>query len=55
MLNSKIKDYYLQSELGRVGMATIYLAHNNKFDTNVAIKVLNKEFVHNENIRKRFI
>jgi len=36
-------------------MATVYLAHDSKFDTNVAIKVLNKEFVHNENIRKRFL
>jgi serine/threonine-protein kinase len=49
------KGYMLQSELGRGGMATVYLAHNNKFDTNVAIKVLNKEFVHNDNIRKRFL
>jgi serine/threonine protein kinase len=55
MLNSKIKDYHIQSELGRGGMATVFLAHDNKFDTNVAVKVLNKEFVHNENIRKRFI
>jgi serine/threonine-protein kinase len=55
MLNTKIKDYQIQSELGRGGMATVYLAHDSKFDTNVAIKVLNKEFVHNDNIRKRFL
>ena len=55
MLNSKIKDYHIQSELGHGGMATVFLAHDDKFDTNVAIKVLNKEFVHNDNIRKRFI
>jgi serine/threonine protein kinase len=55
MNNISIKDYYIQSELGRGGMATVYLAHDNKFDSNVAIKVLNKEFVHNENIRKRFL
>jgi serine/threonine-protein kinase len=55
MLNSKIKDYHIQAELGRGGMATVYMAHDNKFDTNVAIKVLNKEFVHNDNIRKRFL
>ncbi|MBP7506679.1 MAG: protein kinase [Prolixibacteraceae bacterium] len=36
-------------------MATVYLAENNKFNTHVAIKVLNKEFVHNDNIRKRFL
>ena len=55
MQNTIIKDYHIQSELGRGGMATVYLAHDNKFDTNIAIKILNKEFVHNENIRKRFL
>jgi len=55
MINTIIKDYHIHSELGRGGMATVYLAHDNKFDTNVAVKVLNKEFVNNENIRKRFI
>jgi serine/threonine protein kinase len=55
MNNTNIKDYHIQSELGRGGMATVFLGHDNKFDTNVAIKVLNKEFIHNENIRKRFI
>jgi serine/threonine-protein kinase len=54
-LHQTIKGYEAQSELGRGGMATVYLAHDNKFDTNVAIKVLNKEFVHNDNIRKRFL
>jgi serine/threonine protein kinase len=52
----KSENYYLiESELGRGGMATVYLARDQMFDTNVAIKVLNKEFVHNENIRKRFL
>jgi serine/threonine-protein kinase len=50
-----INNYHIQRELGRGGMAIVYLAHDNKFDSNVAVKVLNKEFVHNENIRKRFI
>jgi serine/threonine protein kinase len=50
-----IKNYKVNKELGRGGMATVYLAHDNKFDTNVAVKVLNKEFVHNDNIRKRFL
>jgi len=51
----KIKEYNIQSELGKGGMATVYLAHDNKFDSSVAIKILNKEFIHNENIRKRFL
>jgi len=55
MIGDNVLHYKLKSELGRGGMATVYLAHDNKFDTNVAIKVLNKEFVHNDNIRKRFL
>ena len=50
-----LSNYSFQSELGKGGMATVYLAHDNKFDTNVAVKVLSKEFINNENIRKRFI
>jgi uncharacterized protein (TIGR02145 family) len=55
MKNTIIKDYQVKSELGQGGMAKVYLAHDIKFQTNVAIKVLNKEYVHNDNIRKRFI
>jgi serine/threonine-protein kinase len=51
----EITNYKVTKELGRGGMAIVYLAHDNKFDTNVAVKVLNKELVNNENIRKRFI
>lgn len=36
-------------------MATVYKATDSKFQADVAIKVLNKEFTHNENIRKRFV
>jgi len=50
-----INSYELQQEIGRGGMAAVYLAHDKKFDANIAIKILNKEFVHNENIRKRFL
>ena len=55
MQNKIINSYHLQYEIGRGGMATVYLAHDKKFDTNIAIKVLNKEFVHKDNIRKRFL
>jgi serine/threonine-protein kinase len=48
-------NYTLKSELGEGGMATVYLAEDHKFHTDVAVKMLKKEFVHNENIRKRFI
>ena len=50
-----LSNYSIRSELGQGGMAKVYLAHDKKFDSNVAIKFLNKEFIHNENIRKRFL
>jgi serine/threonine protein kinase len=49
------KNHIIQRELGHGGMATVYLAHDIKFDTHVAVKVLNKEYVHNDNIRNRFL
>jgi serine/threonine protein kinase len=51
----QLSNYNIISEIGQGGMATVYLAHDFKFDTNVAIKVLRKEFIQNENIRKRFL
>jgi uncharacterized protein (TIGR02145 family) len=50
-----ITNYTIKQTIGHGGMAAVYLAHDIKFQTNVAIKVLNKEYVHNDNIRKRFI
>jgi uncharacterized protein (TIGR02145 family) len=50
----KINDYIIQSILGKGGMATVYLAENPKFGVHVAVKVLNREHVHNRNIRERF-
>ena len=52
---SKIQHYTILSQLGQGGMATVHLALDNKFDSNVAIKLLNTEYTHNENIRKRFL
>jgi hypothetical protein len=34
----KMTTYNIKSEFGLGGMATVYMAHDNKFDTNVAIK-----------------
>ena len=47
--------YTILEEIGHGGMAIVYCAHNNKIDRKVAVKVLKKEFVSNENIRKRFL
>jgi uncharacterized protein (TIGR02145 family) len=51
----QIPNYEIKRVLGEGGMATVYLAHNIKFGTNVALKLLKKEFIHNSNIRARFI
>jgi serine/threonine protein kinase len=55
MIYKAIGKYKITRLIGKGGMAIVYLAHDNKFDTNVAIKFLNKEFVHNDNIRKRLL
>jgi uncharacterized protein (TIGR02145 family) len=55
MLNEQFGNYKFLSVLGEGGMATVYLAENTMLDSLVAIKVLKEEFVHNKNIRKRFL
>jgi uncharacterized protein (TIGR02145 family) len=55
MLDTSIQHYYIQSVLGKGGMATVYLAEDRKFKSLVALKILNKEYVHNDHIRKRFL
>ncbi|MBI3160281.1 MAG: serine/threonine protein kinase [Chloroflexi bacterium] len=46
--------YQLREELGRGGMATVYLAEDPSFDRTVAIKVLPREFLHDPLFRARF-
>jgi serine/threonine protein kinase len=48
-------NYTLKSILGEGGMAVVHLAEDHKFHTEVALKMLKKEFVSNENIKKRFL
>ena len=55
MLNQQIQNYKILSPLGQGGMATVYLAEHNLLGNKSAFKLLNKEYVHNENIRKRFL
>jgi uncharacterized protein (TIGR02145 family) len=54
-MTPQIPNYEIKRVLGEGGMATVYLANNIKFGTNVALKLLKKEFIHNSNIRARFI
>ena len=48
-------NYTLKSILGEGGMAIVHLAEDHKFHAEVALKMLKKEFVNNENLKKRFL
>ena len=55
MNNISIPNYEILKVLGEGGMAVVYLADHRLLHNRVALKVLKREFVHNENIRKRFL
>jgi serine/threonine protein kinase len=55
MIGNSLLNYEIKSELGRGGMAIVYLAEHNLTGEKVAVKVLNADLVKNENIRKRFV
>ena len=50
----KISRYEIRSEIGRGGMATVYLAYDPNFGREVAIKVLPHELMHDPSFRTRF-
>lgn len=49
-----IPGYRIVRELGRGGMATVYLAIQEKFDREVAIKIMDRDLLHDETFSKRF-
>jgi uncharacterized protein (TIGR02145 family) len=55
MINQRIKDYQIISKIGEGGMASVFLAQHVLLGTQVALKILNQEFVRNTNIRNRFL
>ena len=54
-MTPQIPNYEIKRVLGEGGMAVVYLAEHNLLHNQVAIKVLNEEFVRNKNIRARFL
>lgn len=46
--------YEIQRLLGKGGMASVYLAHDPRFDRQVAIKVLPRQFLHDPIFHERF-
>jgi serine/threonine protein kinase len=51
---AQIGRYIIKSELGRGGMATVYLAFDPSFNREIAIKVLPREMLHDPQFRARF-
>jgi serine/threonine-protein kinase len=51
---TRIGRYEIRTEIGRGGMATVYLAYDPRFKRNVALKVLPRQFTHDPTFRFRF-
>ena len=54
MSNQNFGRYIIKGELGRGGMATVFHAYDPRFERDVAIKVLPREFLHDPQFRARF-
>lgn len=54
MAPEKIGRYEIKQEIGRGGMATVYEAHDPRFERTVALKMLPREFMHEAEFRARF-
>jgi hypothetical protein len=54
MSSQRFGRYEIKSEIGRGGMATVILAYDPRFERDVAIKVLPREFLHDSQFRARF-
>lgn len=50
----KVGRYEIESELGKGGMAVVYLAHDPYVKRKVAVKVLTRQFISNPHFRARF-
>lgn len=53
-MTEKIDRYEIVREWGRGGMATVYLAYDPRFDRQVALKVLPRQFMHDQTFLERF-
>src|SRR3990172_1687695 len=54
MFPQHIGRYEVKRELGRGGMATVFVAFDPEFERDVAVKVLPREFLHDPHFRARF-
>lgn len=51
----EIPKYDLQEEIGHGGMATVYRAHDQRLERDVAVKVIHKHLRENPEVRRRFV
>lgn len=54
LIGEKLGQYEIRMLLGKGGMSTVYLAHQPSMDRVVAIKVLPREFLHDDTFLTRF-
>ncbi len=54
MTPDKVGRYEIRSEIGKGGMASVYLAYDPRFGRQVAVKLLPPQFLHNPVLRRRF-
>lgn len=54
MFPQTIDRYEIKDEIGRGGMATVFHARDPRFERDVAVKVLPREFLHDPTFRARF-
>lgn len=54
MTTEKFGRYEIKGELGRGGMASVFKAYDPRFEREVAIKVLPREFLHDPQFKTRF-
>ncbi len=54
MMPTTIGRYEIRGELGRGGMAAVFRGYDPRFNRDVAVKVLPREFLHDPNFRARF-
>ncbi|MEU7281698.1 serine/threonine-protein kinase [Streptomyces sp. NPDC045431] len=55
LTGTRIADYRVEREIGRGGMAVVYLARDLRLDRPVALKLLAPELARNDTFRKRFV
>src|SRR5258705_12067962 len=54
LIDATLGEYEIIGELGRGGMATVYLAHEIALDRKVAIKVMSPHLLSGEGMAERF-